>query len=840
METRPEELRALVGAGLTLIPLHNHVDRARDGRPLGKAPRDRKWQRADHSDFDAVAHMQSGDNVGVRLDGLIVADWDPRNHVSGHPTLDDAIAEGLIPADAVVETGSGGRHCYMRLPEGTDAHDLLETLPRFGRALELKSGARRQVVAPGSVHPDTGRTYTIDPLADAFDALPEAPQALIDALRRPRVPAGSSDADWATHSPEDATAILSRLDPTEWRGGGAGDDWFNLMCALHHMTGGAARDEFVEWCVGDPAYSDAAAEVGYRWDSLTREGAGGRPVTAGTLQKLLADRGLGDAWTPGSLSLDDDFDDPCAEDRDAGAAERPRRSIRVGDGRLVAMVEQAKAALFESYPDEILQRHGQLVRPTRLGARVSEDGVRHQAGATVLVEVNEPWLRKRMAQSATWYRKTVQKGGSPKDKAADPPLAVARTVLSDQGEWPFHNLVSVVAAPTLDVATGKVVDRPGIDPETGLLAVFDAGAFPRVERGLDRDGAERRLRRAEHSLFREMPFVDGPSRAVAMSALVCGLVRATMATCPMQLFDAAAAGTGKSMMADVVGIIASGVRPSAATWTPSDEENEKRLASMLRSGPPVALFDNLDASRGDRLGGNQLNVMLTQDPARIRILGRTEEMVVNTRVLMLATGNNMVVHADACRRVVKCRLDARCPDPERRRFDWDPKRVAERDRGRIVADLLSALAAYYDAGRPADPPHLGSFEAYTPVRGLMLWCGYDDPVDTIDDVKATDHARSEALAALETWRAAFDAEWTTAEGIEEFLNDDMADMSLPLGRELLEGREAIIATLTGGKTNRAWIGRELSKVGGLAAADLYLEIDPKARLNRFRVLRDGR
>jgi len=839
METRSEQLRPLIKAGLTLIPLHGHGDRCAKGRPLGKAPRDARWQSRDYSGFDAFAHMETGDNVGVRLGGLIVADWDPRNHAEGDARLEDAIADGLVIADAVVETGSGGAHCYMRLPMGVEAADLLETLPRLGKALEFKSGARRQVVAPGSVHPDTGRAYLTDPLADAFDAVPEAPAELIDALRRP--PAAQAGADGgATHSPDDAAAILARLDASDWRGGGPGGDWFNLMCALHHMTAGAARDEFVAWCAGDPEYAEAGAEVGYRWDSLSREGAGGRPVTAGTLQKLLAERGLGGAWAPGSLALDDDFDDADADEACRGATERPTRAIRVGDGRLVDMVEQAKAALFDAYPDEILQRHGQLVRPTRLQTRTSEDGVRHDAGATVLIDVNESWLRKRMAESATWYRKTAQKGGAPKDKAADPPLSVARTVIADQGDWPFHNLVSVVASPTLDVATGKVVDRPGIDPETGLLAVFDPAAFPRVEPGIGRDEAERRLRRVEHSLFRGMPFVDGPSRAVAMSALVCGVVRATMATCPMHLFDAAAAGTGKSLMADVVGIVAAGVRPSAATWTPSDEENEKRLAAMLRSGPPVALFDNLDATRGDRLGGNQLNVMLTQDPARIRILGRTEELIVNTRVLMLATGNNMEVHADACRRVVKCRLDARCPDPERRQFDWDPKRVAESERGRIVADLLSALSAYYDAGRPDEPPHIGSFEAYTPVRGLLLWCGYDDPAETIDDVKATDHARSESLTALETWNMAFDGEWTTAESVQEFLTDDMADMEIAAGRELHDGREAIVSSLTGGKTNRVWIGRELVKVGGLAAADFYLEVDSRARLNRFRVLRDGK
>lgn len=454
----------------------------------------------------------------------------------------------------------------------------------------------------------------------------------------------------------------------------------------------------------------------------------------------------------------------------------------------------------------------------------------------MLTSVTPYWLMKRMATSARWYRRTQQKGGAPKKTPTDPSLKHANVILHDQGDWPFHRVKGMTASPTFDVRSGRIVDEPGIDPETGLLAVFDTDQFPKLDRDVGRDGATDRVRRVFERLFREMPFVSDASRSVAMSALLTALVRPTMRAAPIHLFDAAMPGTGKSKMASVVGVVTTGVEPSASAWALSEEENEKRIAALLRKGDPVVLFDNLDASRGDRVGGNMLNIVLTEDPASIRVLGKTEKESLNTRVTMLATGNNMAIVGDACRRAVKCRLDAKCPEPERRNFDWDPVETARAERPRIVADLLEALAAYSAADRPADPHHVGSFEDWTIVRGLLIWCGMADPAETMSEVKATDTARAELSKALETLADAFDDAWFTAAQLAEFLSDNsFADE--PAWRELLEAQDAVREGLLKGRTEKSWIGRELLESKGVAAGEFYLEVEQRKRGSRFRVVR---
>ncbi|KHQ53597.1 bifunctional DNA primase/polymerase [Mameliella alba] len=843
--TDPDQLRPYLAAGMQLIPLHNHAyedEHKGKRRKRGKSPTHSNWTKRTYRSADQVTHMEAGDNVGVRLTRAdLILDVDPRGFPEGEDlTTDNPFCRlcadvGLdIDQYPTVVTGSGGLHVYMSKPEDVSTRDSLnDQYP----GVEFKSFGR-QVVSAGSIHPDTRRPYLWDkdrPELDALGADP-APDSLLDLIRRPD---GAAPTGGGEHDQDELARMLDALDPEDFQDHA---DWLLLMQACHHATAGDGRDEFIEWCTRDPEYADHGTIIGLRWDSLHSDNKGAR-VTYKTLHKLLRDAGAEDAIprTPAK----DDFDDLDPDDVPSEAAEEPRParpSVRVGEGRLLAMAKAAKEALFEGAGHEVLQRHGQLIRPLRLGRTTDESGVRHRAGATVLMPINEHWLQKRMAETADWYRRAVEKpkdgGGKGKAKnvPADPPVKVARLILNDQGDWPFHSLTGMVAAPTVDVGTGQIVDRPGIDPDTGLLAVFDPGDFPRIEPDVGRDGAVERLRRVEHALFRGMPFVDDASRSVAMSALVTALVRPTLRTAPMHLFDAAMAGTGKSKMASVVGVLATGVEPSASAWASSEDENEKRIAALYRRGNPVVLFDNVDAKRGDRLDGNILNIVLTQDPASIRVLGKTEEEVLNTRLMTMATGNNIVVAGDFCRRAVKCRLDAKCAEPERRVFDFDPVAVARAERPRLVADLLEALAAYLAAGRPADPAPLGSFEDWTAVRGLLLWCGMADPADTIADVKATDMDRSDLMDAMETWRLAFDDEWATGADLAAFVAGAADDLDCPLGREMLEGAESMVEALFGGKRDKAWIGRELVRNGGVAAGTYYLEVKAERRSSRFRVL----
>lgn len=185
---------------LDLIPLHGPRDVDAKGRPVGKAPLRSGWRRdAPLSDAEAKAHAARGKNLGARLrDDQLVVDADPRNYPAGDDPLARLRRDVGLPNGPTVETGGGGFHIYLRKPEGLRVRDALEEYP----GVEFKT-LGRQVLVPPSVHPN-GRPYAWDPLFGPDMTVPEAPDALLDRIRRPCV--ASAEPDGALSSEE-----LSRL-----------------------------------------------------------------------------------------------------------------------------------------------------------------------------------------------------------------------------------------------------------------------------------------------------------------------------------------------------------------------------------------------------------------------------------------------------------------------------------------------------------------------------------------------------------------------------------------------------------------------------------------------------
>jgi hypothetical protein len=349
------------------------------------------------------------------------------------------------------------------------------------------------------------------------------------------------------------------------------------------------------------------------------------------------------------------------------------------------------------------------------------------------------------------------------------PNRVARMYLEMDGEWDLPPLAGICTAPLLS-GDGSVRTAEGYDQDTGLwCASVPPLQIPDHPTRADAEAALRMLRET----FRTFPFADAPRRTdpklgvevvnldlspgMDESAFLVGLLtaicRPSLWLAPGFLVRApeiSGAGTGKGLLVRSICAIAFGLQPRAFTKGGDRQELDKRLASDLIEAAPILFLDNIN---GTMLRSDMLASVLTERPARVRSLGRTQMVALNSTAFIAVTGNGVTVSEDLARRFLVCQIDARCEDPEQRRFRSGFLRDVQNNRAELLAAALTIWrfgrqhAAEIERGRP-----LGSFEEWAEwCRDPLLALGCRDPVEQIERVKADDPYRRRIMELFEAW-----------------------------------------------------------------------------------------
>ena len=146
------------------------------------------------------------------------------------------------------------------------------------------------------------------------------------------------------------------------------------------------------------------------------------------------------------------------------------------------------------------------------------------------------------------------------------------------------------------------------------------------------------------------------------------------------------AGSGKGLLVRAICSIAFGIRPRAFTSGGERQELDKRLAAELVEAQPALFLDN---ANGVVLRSDTLASVLTERPARVRLLGQTRMVPLNSIAFLAITGNGLTVTEDLARRFNPCELDARCEDPEARPFPARFLQQIERQRSELLAAALT-------------------------------------------------------------------------------------------------------------------------------------------------------
>jgi hypothetical protein len=484
-----------------------------------------------------------------------------------------------------------------------------------------------------------------------------------------------------------------------------------------------------------------------------------------------------------------------------------RPVVQVMGGALRGIIDEAERQLV-GVDTGIFQRGDVIVRPAQTPIPIAEN---REAIGLRLVPVKVNHLVERLTDVVDFRRFDAR---SKAWVSIDCPQKIAATYLERIGAWHLRVLTGITNAPTLR-PDGTIIDRPGYDDATGVLYDPLGVIFPDVTAAPTKNDALAALTVLK-GLIATFDFVDDASRSVSLSGFLTSVSRYALATAPMHAFRAPVAGSGKSMLVDAAAMIASGHEAPVISPGKSEEETEKRLGAAMIAGHRIISFDNVEYP----LGGVLLCQALTQPAVSIRVLGKSELIVVPNTATFFATGNNLSVVGDMSRRTIIGSLDPGCEQPELRKFETgDPISLIRRDRPRYVAAVLTILRAFHLAGRPQSKDPLGSFADWSGlVRGALVWLGAADPCETMANARAEDPKFKELSNVIHQWDLALQGEIVTAKELIDHALVDDPQSSLDQYRRAYrhpELREALLVVAgDGGSINSRRLGNWLSSVKG--------------------------
>ncbi len=302
-----------------------------------------------------------------------------------------------------------------------------------------------------------------------------------------------------------------------------------------------------------------------------------------------------------------------------------RPEVVYSENRLPETLDAAEAALLASGVP-IYQSAGRLVQPIRLDNSESDDGVDRKAGALLIRELKPHRLRELMIGAANFVKVVTTKEGTETVPTA-PLVSFAFSYAAREGFWRLPVLKGVIECPTLR-PDGTVLSAEGYDAASGLILNTGGAIFGTVPESPTRADAVAALGLLKE-LLEGFPFVDMPSRSVALSAMLTVVCRKSIRTAPLHGFTAPTMGTGKSLIADVVAALGTGREAPVMSQGATEEEDEKRLLSVLMQGDPVVVIDNVTRP----VTGDALCSILTSETWQNRKLGTNDQIRVPTQTL---------------------------------------------------------------------------------------------------------------------------------------------------------------------------------------------------------------
>lgn len=242
------------------------------------------------------------------------------------------------------------------------------------------------------------------------------------------------------------------------------------------------------------------------------------------------------------------------------------RRIEVLQGRVNLAIDGLMSAMRDS--QEIYDFGQKLVQ-------IQDDGKLHQ--------MTDHTLRYFAGGLVQFFKVINPSDGPSYELLVDPPINVCKAIVELKDGRKLKPLNGLITAPTLR-EDGSLLVSAGYDASTRLFFDQKNRFRPYISHAPSLEEASKAIDTL-WAPFKDFPFCSAVDRAVHLAALITAAVRAVLPAAPGFAYDAPIQGSGKTLLARCVGVLAQGAEPSVwpHTTNANDEEIAARLAHSARS-----------------------------------------------------------------------------------------------------------------------------------------------------------------------------------------------------------------------------------------------------------------
>lgn len=473
---------------------------------------------------------------------------------------------------------------------------------------------------------------------------------------------------------------------------------------------------------------------------------------------------------------------------------KKKTAIKTTQCKLEKQSAEAMAALREyNNPPFIFVKGGRLVR------------IRQDEKCRILIDfVDERILANILERSASFVKLKNNI-----EVLCDAPLPVVRDILAMPQWRDIPPLVDVTETPILRM-DGTILTTPGYDSETGIFynppqdfVLSRVPENPTVEEIF-------KARTLIQEMLAEFPFDTDADFCNAVALSLTPLVRPIIdGPIPLAVISAPQNGTGKTLIGEIVSLMATGHSPELMQFPTQEDEIRKKITAALMQSAQIIMWDNIKIP----IDSSTLASALTCNEWGDRILGRSENVRLHQRATWIANGNNLYIGEELVRRSYPINLNAKMPKPYTRSgylhgniTEW----VLE-NRGRLMAAGFILVRAWINSGKSRflSLP-LGNFTEWVEITGgILMNAGFHNflgNLNTVGEKSLTD--QNQWRFFLSVLHAKFpNQDFSTAEFCEFLQKNPSRNENLPDEiSQILTDKEIITPA------QKTSIGRALRKI----------------------------